>query len=344
VRSHVEKARESALLAVEVYNKPATMFRSGAYITLMAIAWTALFHAVFLKRKLKPYYKEGRRYRRIDGDYAAWSLKECVRQFYGPDNPPERKNLEFFIPLRNKIEHRMMPALDEIIFGECQALLFNFEDLLFAEFGAKYVLNESLAMALQFSRVMDDAQLEAIRRQRRSLAPEIESYVNRYRSSLDVSETSNPRYSYKVFLIPKLANRQGQADVAVEFVSYDASRPDEMEQYAKLVAMIKPTRVPVSNDDCYKPSAITAAVEPVVQEVLGPDARFTASYHHPKAYEYYGIRPVTGAPNPEQTNAKYCHYDTAHGDYVYTAEWRDFLIAEMRKPGQYRTVMNAAAR
>ena len=35
----LEKARDSGILAVEVYNKPAVKFKSGGYITLMVIAW-----------------------------------------------------------------------------------------------------------------------------------------------------------------------------------------------------------------------------------------------------------------------------------------------------------------
>lgn len=58
VRMSLEKARDSALLAVEVYNKPAVKFKSGGYICLMAIAWTALFHAVFFRKKIKPFRKK----------------------------------------------------------------------------------------------------------------------------------------------------------------------------------------------------------------------------------------------------------------------------------------------
>ncbi len=52
VRGCLQKARDSALLAVEVYNKPVASFKSSAYVTLMVIAWTALFHAVFFKLRL----------------------------------------------------------------------------------------------------------------------------------------------------------------------------------------------------------------------------------------------------------------------------------------------------
>lgn len=37
VKQMLNKARESALLAVEVYNKTATKFKSGGYVVLMSI-------------------------------------------------------------------------------------------------------------------------------------------------------------------------------------------------------------------------------------------------------------------------------------------------------------------
>ena len=59
VRNCLEKALDSALLAVETYNKPAVKFKSGGYIVLMSIAWTSLLHAIFLKQKIKPFIRIG---------------------------------------------------------------------------------------------------------------------------------------------------------------------------------------------------------------------------------------------------------------------------------------------
>lgn len=121
VKDVLQKARDSALLAVEVYNKPAVTFKSGGYITLMVIAWTSLFHAIFYRKGVKPYHrKPNRRYERVDGDYRHWELGECLKQYYGNNTGNVvRKNIEFFIPLRNKIEHRSLPEIDSTIFGEC---------------------------------------------------------------------------------------------------------------------------------------------------------------------------------------------------------------------------------
>ncbi|MEX1014001.1 MAG: DUF3644 domain-containing protein [Candidatus Paceibacterota bacterium] len=54
VKLSLQKARDSALLAVEMYNKPSIKFKTGGYVVMMIIAWTALFHAIFFKRKVKP--------------------------------------------------------------------------------------------------------------------------------------------------------------------------------------------------------------------------------------------------------------------------------------------------
>jgi hypothetical protein len=48
----------SALLAVEVYNKPAVKFKSGGYVVMMIIAWTALLHAYFFNKRVNPAYKK----------------------------------------------------------------------------------------------------------------------------------------------------------------------------------------------------------------------------------------------------------------------------------------------
>ena len=77
VRNCLEKALDSALLAVETYNKPAVKFKSGGYIVLMSIAWTSLLHAIFLKQKIKPFYKDReypRRYKRVNGELQFWEL------------------------------------------------------------------------------------------------------------------------------------------------------------------------------------------------------------------------------------------------------------------------------
>ena len=275
---------------------------------------------------------------KADGDYKAWELSECAKQFYGAINCPERVNIDFFVGLRNKVEHRSMPILDPMIFGECQAFLFNFEDLLFKVFGSKHSLNESLSLALQFSYLRNQEQAEAIRRLHLPLAKNVVQYLSTFRSALSTDITNDLRYSYRIFIIPKTANSGDRADLAVEFVKYDPTKPEEMERYEHLLALIRPTVTSVVNPGHLKPGEVCKAVETIVQQVVGPTAKFIASYHHVKACMFYKIRPQKGT-DPRKTSVQYCQYDEAHRDHVYTEEWKKFLMHEMRKPGQYERII-----
>src|SRR3990167_702899 len=154
-KSILESAVEAALLSVEIYNKPRSIFRAESYITLMILAWTRLFHAYFNNTIGDKYFykkRKGYRYERIDGERKAWDLSTCINK-YGELNEPVIKNLEFFVKLRNKIEHRHINKreVDTLIFGECQALLYNFENTMIKLFGPDYAINEALVYSLQFS-------------------------------------------------------------------------------------------------------------------------------------------------------------------------------------------------
>ena len=109
----LENSVNSALTAVEVYNRPKTSFRVENYIILMVIAWTKLFHAYFQSTIGEKYfYKEKNgRYKVIDGEKKAWELKECIKHFQKTSTDYKLSeavvaNLNFFVGIRNKIEHR----------------------------------------------------------------------------------------------------------------------------------------------------------------------------------------------------------------------------------------------
>lgn len=184
----LESSIDSALLAVEVYNKPRTVFRSEAFITLMVIAWTRLFHAYFNNTIGDRYYykKTNGRYVLVDGEKKAWELSTCIKN-YSNLSDPIKNNLNFFIRLRNKIEHRHINKreIDTLIFGECQALLFNYETLLIHLFGDQYSINESLVYSLQFSQIRTNVQSRANKSALSKDLSDVISFVERYRSSLD---------------------------------------------------------------------------------------------------------------------------------------------------------------
>ena len=334
VTSNIQKAREAALLAVETYNRPGTAFRSSGFVVLMVIAWTALFHAIFFKKRIRPYYhkKGSRRFEKVDGDYKTWELTECLQQYYKDHNPAVRKNLEFFIGLRNKIEHRFLPELDFEIFGECQAMLMNFETLLSQEFGPKQAVGADFPFALQFSKITQNEQQKAMRSAAKAQLKSVRDFVEKFRSSLSENVSSDQAYSYKVFLIPKVGTHASSSDVAIEFVKYDSSKPEEMKQYERLVAMIKPKQVSVVNFGGLKAGD-------VVKEVAAKlGKRFTFNTHV-KCWRHFNTRPATNSPAPEACDTRYCYYDAVHKDYVYTPAWVDFLVAKLNDQATYDLIV-----
>jgi hypothetical protein len=334
VKALVQKTRESALLAVETYNRPTANFRSGAYIVLMVIAWTSLFHAIFLRKRINPFYRKrnSTRYERIDGDPKRWELKECLQQYYKTDHPPVRKNLEFFIGLRNKIEHRSLAQLDPEVFGECQALLLNFESLLVSEFGDRHAIRGGLTFALQFSKVAPKAHSTQTAGSEKKAFKAIKHYVDAFRSSLSTEIRGDLAYSFKVYLVPKIGNNASNDAVAVEWVRYDSAKPDEMKQYEKVVAMIKPKEVQVANWGLLKPTQVTNEVGRRLGE------RFT-TYDHKLCYEHFKIRPRYGAPDPALCNSQFCVYDALHKDYCYKPEWIEFLVEKLADATTYDAII-----
>lgn len=340
VKASLEKAGDSALLAVEVYNKPAVKFKSGGYITLMVIAWTSLFHAIFLRRKQKPFYKKSNgRYEKRDGDYRHWELGECLSQYYGSDTSnPVRKNLEFFIPLRNKIEHRSMPELDASIFGECQAMLLNFDELMEKEFGTKYCLRESLSFSLQLFPSTEN--LVAAVKKNPATKPVVD-FIQAYRSSVSPEIQASGKYAFKAFLI-QVANHPSADAVPIQFVHYDKLSTEQRKQIDQLAAIVKIKHVPVYNLDLMKPGEVVKKVQhglgnPKVKRGGKEVPKFTSDTHT-RCWKKYKVRPDGGSANPLDTNPQYCVYDKLNGNYGYTQGWVEYLVDKLTVEAEFSSL------
>src|SRR5262249_461935 len=159
-----------------------------------------------------------------------WELRECIKQYFGSKNPPERRNLEFLCRLRDKIEHRHLPELDPQLYGECQASLLNLEELLVGTFGAKFGMAEEFAVSLQFSHAVPEAKGTGTKSKIASSAKAVMEFVERYRGTLPTSTLNSMKYSFSVYLVPKVANRESAADVAVRFVKVDEASPEELQR------------------------------------------------------------------------------------------------------------------
>ncbi len=335
--SNLDKCRIAAIAAVDAYNRPGPRFRTALYVVLIVLAWQAFFHAYYYTMRRNPWYqsrpsktKTGVRYEKIDGEPKHWDLSKCLTEYFGGEQHPVRKNLEFLLGLRNKIEHRQLPALDPILYGECQASLMNLEDYLINEFGDQFGLSESLAVSLQFSRTNPPEQKNALKMIAGS-ANTVMDYVERFRGGLTDLVLNDIGYSYRVFLVPKVANRKNSADSAIEFVHMNAANDEVIERLRTLSVLIKEKHVPIANLDLSRPAVVVERVSSNLPFVFN-------LHHHTKAWKYFKVRPTGETDSPEKTTQSFCVFDRAHKDYLYTKAWGNKLIRELSDPVRFEEI------
>lgn len=234
VKQLLQKAKDSALLAIEYYNKPAVSFKSEGFIVMMCIAWTAFFHAYFLKNKIKPFYRKkeiGKKQRfvivevelpegKVLKDKKWWDLNKCINEFFKDkkDLIAVQKNIEFLSGLRDWIVHRNIPELDASIFAECQACVLNFNHFLMEYFGQKHRIDVFLSFSIQ---LFEDPQnfLEMTKSElKKKNAAEIAEYIKSFRSALSPEIYNSNQYSFKAVLI-KVQNHASRDALALRFIN-----------------------------------------------------------------------------------------------------------------------------
>ena len=341
LKPYVQKARDSALLAVEIYNKPAIAFKSSGYISLMVIAWTALLHAIHLREGARPFYKGvNGRFLKVDGDFKHWELAECAKQFWKaePDNPA-RKNLEFFIPLRNRIEHRYLPELDGALFGECQALLLNFDELLGKHFGAGFQLRQSLSFSLQLF-PSGESFAQAVKKNKQ--LADVKAFIDGYRSMISAEVAGSSQFAFKAFLI-QVANHSSADTLPIQFIHQDKLTEEQKAEFNKFAVMVKFKDAGGMHAGLCKPGSVVDQVQqalgnPQVDRPGGKVNKFNLNVHA-RCWRHYKARPAGNAAKPEATNKDHCVYDPVHKDYLYSPAWVAFLSEKMKDDAEYAAVM-----
>jgi hypothetical protein len=248
-------------------------------------------------------------------------LKTCINK-YGKLKDTIRSNLEFIIGLRNKIEHRSTnrKEFDSLIFGECQALLYNYEDFLVKLFGEEYSLNQNLVYSLQFSKIWTQEQRQAHRRIVETEMRDIVSYIDNYRSNLTDEIFLSQEYSIKLIQIPRLSNTN-RKDLAIQFVKWDELSEEDRNKYTKLDAIIKNTITlqEAANIDKLRTNE-------VCERFLKNTGIRLGYGEHKYLYTIFDIRPSDiNKRDPAVTNTTYCVYDALHKDYGYTQQWVDVI-------------------
>lgn len=338
VKELLDKSKDTALQAVTIYNDPRSTFRTGSYAVLMIIAWTSLFHAYFEKKNIKYFYTkkpekednlfpdkkktERIKYEMVDGEKKAWQLDKCLQEHFESDvENPVRKNLELFVRLRNRIEHRNLKGVDSELYGESQALLQNYNKYLKEFFGEKENISECFFIPINFNPhhiTMPESKKEK----------DVIKFIKEYRNSLNTDIRNSQEYQFKVYLIPKIGNHRSSSDIALEFIPFDENNAEEMEKYNKGIVFIKEKEkiVHISNASMLKPGEVVKRLN----EHFNCNNTYNMTWHVNK-WKEHKIRPENKDKKPDKTETKYCVYDKPHKDYLYTEEWVKLLISEIEK-------------
>jgi hypothetical protein len=326
----LQGSRREALLAVDLYNRAACERSLEGFVVHMNLAWLYLHHAKFVHEKVDfRYRKANGRLERIDGEVKTWDLARCLRETF-PDNSPVRANVEFFLKIRNKIEHRYEKLLADVLAGKTQALVLNFEETLTAWFGSGQGLGDSLRFPVFMSSLTPDA-VKALKATHRKLPKKLTSFIQEHDASLPAAVAEDYRYDFRVYLLPQTGPKT-DSDVVMRFLRED-EMTDEQRQARDVVQTITRNKlVSVQNKGKHKPGAVARSVSE------GLKVRFSVQGHHVPAWRYYEVRPETAADRPELTDERHCVWDEPHGDYLYTDAWIKKLIKELADPKTFKKV------
>jgi hypothetical protein len=326
----LEASKNEALLAVDLYNRPTRERQLEAFIVHMILAWLKLLQAKYMRDRNDLYIRDpkGRRKRGPDGDWMMKPLAALISEVFSKGDPV-RVNVEFFIGLRNKIEHSYDHEVAYLVSGKCQSLLINYERAVVNDFGADEGLADRLHFPLFVSTITNDA-VDAIKNAWRRVPKSVMNYVQNFDAELDPDVGADQRYDLRIYLVPKTGPKTA-ADIAMSFVRLDDLNEEQAALMEKMQTVIRDKQIPVADLDSLLASQVVERVDPQIPWT------FTVN-DHTAAWRYWDVRPPGGAEQPERTSSDFCRYNRAFKRYVYTAAWVKFLARELSDRQVYREV------
>ena len=259
----------------------------------------------------------------------------------GRTRESRRANLDFFIGLRNKVEHRFArdhAALAAAVSGQAQARLLNYEKELTDQFG----IASSLATRLRFPVFIgsftgegEKALLQLRKRLPASLRKFLAEYHAKLGSAVKMTPAINSGYE------PPGVRPQGPGpsrDPVHPPRRFDREERDTVEQLGRKGHVIIRERLRnVAGADELSPRQVVAAVQARVPY------RFTTDDFQ-RAWKTLQVRPATGAADPERTDERYCTYYTRHRDYGYRPAYVEKLAPQCARTTGFTRLTGKPAR
>lgn len=333
----LQASKDEVRLAVDLYNRIGQERQLEAFVVHMSLGWLKMIQAKYEKEgKKRDLYvlRKRRRQRTADGDWLMKPLSALLEETY-PGSDPIRLNVEFFLGLRHKIEHRYDHDVAALIAGKTQALVLNYEKEIVRLFGGDEGLAEELRLPLFISSITEDA-VEAIKQVRSRVPRAVLEYVQDQDAAIDPSIATDNAYDFRLYLIPQTSSAS-EADTAMTFVRLDELDEEQREKVEAAMTIIREKQVPVSNFGALLPSQVVKRVETEGQ--IG----FSMS-DHTKCWQYFEVRPFEGGEHPERTKEQFCRWDSTFKRYVYTEAWVKYLLRKLGDPDLHREILGRDAK
>lgn len=331
-------SQQEAMLAVSLFNDPGRERALEGFIIHMHIAWLYAFQSKWM-REGNNYHvlrsEQPRRYKYINDERMSQPLEWFVKEEWPSEQSGVRANIEFFIKLRNKIEHRHTGtdvALMTIVNGECHSMLLNYEEFVTGFAGTGYSLAHRLHFPVFIGGFTDKGKSDLLKLTN-TLPKDLRTFLAEYDAGLDDAVSRDPRYCMRLTILLESGNRKG--DLSLQFVN-DKDLTDEeravMQEISanKGYVITKQKKVPVSNIGKYRPGAVAKMVSEEIPYYFGASSQMAA------AWRKQGWRPAPGAAEPEATKSDFCVYDNAHDDYLYTDACVKWLIRKCKTAEGFR--------
>jgi len=326
----LQSSKSEVLLAVDLYNRSGNERQLEAFIVHMNLGWTKLLQARTEETGGDLYVRDKRNWRKKhpEGGFLYKPLRELLaEQFAGTD--PRLNNINFFLGLRNQIEHRHEAKVAALVAGRTQALLINYEQTLVEWFGQNEALGSELRFPLFVSAITGDA-VEAVKALRTQVPQGVLDWVQDFDASLEPGLSADQRFDFRIYLIPHVGPKT-EADAAMTFINDADLTDDQRAAVDQVRTIIRDKHVPVEDLNRFK-------VGEVVDQVA---ARISLPFNvhmHTQAWKAFKARPMTGAANPAATRHDFCVYNPTFEQYTYTPVWVEYLVRHLSNPVKYAEV------
>ncbi|MEG2933614.1 MAG: DUF3644 domain-containing protein [Gordonibacter sp.] len=226
---YADKAQQSMLAAVEIFNSPLVTFKSEICITLITLAWTYLFQSYCEKHSLetRQYETKGKRKafkRGKDGHILEQPLSELLN--IAPDfiSSGAKNNILFLIGIRNSIQHSANSDVDPLIAPKIQANVLNFKVALNELSENRMDIGAKLPLALQFAELSLNQTKELLTATHAD--PLLTSFILEFEGRLTPEERQDTTYEARVRFDLENRNR-GSELIAMKVIKPGETIPED---------------------------------------------------------------------------------------------------------------------